>query len=122
MKRIIALVFLGVFLSYGMAFADVIFHDGFEYTDSPENHGWSFVDVDLPGEVYTTTTQSHGGSYSLKLDNHDDQVGIWHLFNDLAITGDTTASIWFYDEMNTGSNRDLEARLFLEQAHQQRLK
>jgi len=107
MKRIMAMVFVGMFLLTGLAYADVIFHDGFEYTDSIENHNWTMsLQAGTSYDFYTSTDRSASGDRSLYLGNGNTAN---YYFNEIDTTSVDSISVYYYDDMFSGPNWDIGA-------------
>jgi len=76
----------------------VIFQDGFEYIDSPYNHGWYITAVGDPDSTYTTDVLAFSGLRSLYMDSLDDDEQA--LKHDLDGTyTDVVAEAWMYDDL-----------------------
>ena len=92
-----------------------IFFDGFEYTDSPLNHGWT-AGFGSPGPdpsvISTSTEQQFSGSRSLKIGRSN--VGLTYSFADFEFGTNLDVSVRFYDDLHTGFNHEKWARVFFD--------
>lgn len=74
------------------------FYDGFEYADSPANHGWTLI-----GSPVTSADQAHSGSKSLKTVGNVEIQSVARVFS--ATTGHVI--VYFYDDGDATSTQRL---------------
>ncbi len=80
------------------------FHDGFEYSDSPANHGWSYIFSGDDNNFITTKEHAHSGARSLSgHSKNDSRVGLQFdcakkgIGEELGAQDKFVLSVWFYD-------------------------
>ena len=107
MKKAALLLFVMIsFFLVPVTNAQIIFHEGFEYADSPENHGWSFRNPS--NEIYTTTETSYSGQRSVRLyQNSVPDTYLDRTFGD--ISNVNSIRLAFYDSGQSNTNWDAGA-------------
>jgi len=74
--------------------------DSYEYTDSPSNHGWT---VHGTGTIETTSDKSLFENRSLHISTVVGQDAYIHRTD---VSGCSSAIMWMYDKMDSGTNRE----------------
>lgn len=107
---------LSVYAGHGKADAAVIFSDGFEYLDSPLNHGWTITPNS--STAVTTTEQAHTGQRSLKLTRDPllPRTGLLfsQKFNNIDISNYAEISVFYFDDLHGGVNNEKEFQVIFD--------
>jgi hypothetical protein len=103
--RVVCIVLVSLIaLTGSLAQANVVWSEGFEYEDSPFNHGWAWADgVEPPwssGPPYTTTEQAKDGARSLRCEGYAGWIA--HEFTEEVPFAYVRG--WFYDDGDWGTH------------------
>jgi len=96
--RSVSVLAVHLALAAHLSFAQTVLYDGFEYTDSPTDHGWLFQPSGDNASVFTTDSFSRSGSQSLVMDSlDDDEQHLQYVFG--CARTDVLVEIYMYDDL-----------------------